>query len=108
MSDIDIVERLCEEITQCALELEEAANVFDGTGFPALARVYRAAATRARAALAQQPLSSPAGWQLVPIEPTEAMIEAGRMARMNIQGGYSGPSSWEAMLAAAPTVGGKE
>ena len=104
----DIVERLLEEIKQCALELEEAANVFDGTGFPALARVYRAAATRARAALAQQPLSAPSGWQLVPVEPTDAMIEAGRMARMNIAGGYGGPGGWEAMLSAAPTVGGKE
>ena len=59
-------------------------------------------------ALAQQPLSSPAGWKLVPIEPTDAMIEAGRMARMNISGGYGGPGGWEAMLSAAPTVGGKE
>lgn len=108
MSDIDIVERLLEEIKQCALELEEAANVFDGTNFPGLARIYRAASTRARAALAQQPLSSPAGWKLVPIEPTDAMIEAGRMARMNIAGGYGGPGGWEAMLSAAPTVGAKE
>ncbi|HEV7319443.1 MAG TPA: hypothetical protein VGO04_12645 [Ensifer sp.] len=42
------------------------------------------------------------GWKLVPIEPTPEMIDAGRIARWNIEGGYGGPSSWEAMLAAAP------
>lgn len=31
-------------------------------------------------------------------EPTEAMIDAGRIAHMKIVGGYGGPSSWEAML----------
>lgn len=49
-----------------------------------------------------QPVSVPDGWQLVPIEPTDAMIDAGRMARMNIVGGYGGPGGWEAMLSAAP------
>lgn len=48
------------------------------------------------------------GWVLVPKEPTEEMITAGRIARMNIEGGYSGPSSWEAMIAAAPTPTGDE
>jgi hypothetical protein len=45
---------------------------------------------------------TPKGWKLVPIEPTEAMVEAGRIARMNIAGGYDGPSGWEAMLDVAP------
>ncbi len=45
---------------------------------------------------------TPKGWKLVPIEPTEAMVEAGRIARMNIAGGYDGPSGWQAMLGAAP------
>jgi len=44
-----------------------------------------------------------AEWKLVPIEPTQEMIDAGRMARWNIQGGYGGPGPWEAMLAAAPS-----
>ncbi|MDQ0135706.1 hypothetical protein J2T08_003627 [Neorhizobium galegae] len=44
----------------------------------------------------------PAGWKLVPIDPTDAMVEAGHMARMNIAGGYGGPGGWQAMLDAAP------
>jgi NTP pyrophosphatase (non-canonical NTP hydrolase) len=44
----------------------------------------------------------PAGWKLVPIEPTDAMVDAGRVARMNVAGGYEGPSGWQAMLDAAP------
>lgn len=46
------------------------------------------------------------GWQTVPVEPTDKMSKEGRLAAMNIQGGYSGPSIWQAMLAAAPTPGG--
>lgn len=49
-----------------------------------------------------QPVGVPDGWQLVPIEPTDEMIAAGRMARMNAVGGYAGPSGWQATLAAAP------
>jgi len=89
-------------------ELAQEIRRVDGNhslGAGALAEALLPFLTRA---LAQQPLSVPAGWQLVPVEPTDAMIEAGRMARMNIQGGYGGPSSWEDMLSAAPTVGGKE
>lgn len=60
------------------------------------------------AALSVQPaeavVGEPEGWTLVPIEPTPEMIDAGRLARMNIAGGYDGPSSWEAMLAAAPSA----
>lgn len=48
------------------------------------------------------------GWRLLPVEPTDAMLSAWRMASMNIQGGYDGPSPYEAMLAAAPTAPGKE
>jgi hypothetical protein len=51
-----------------------------------------------------QGVTVPAGWKLVPIEPTEEMITAGRLARMNIEGGYGGPGPWEAMLAAAPSL----
>lgn len=43
------------------------------------------------------------GWVLVPIKATEEMHTAGRLARMNIEGGYDGPSSWEAMLSTAPS-----
>lgn len=42
-----------------------------------------------------------AGYVVVPKEPTEAMLQAGRVARMNIEGGYGGPGPWEAMLAAS-------
>jgi hypothetical protein len=42
------------------------------------------------------------GFVRVPVEPTEEMLAAGRLARMNIEGGYGGPGPWEAMLAAAP------
>lgn len=34
-------------------------------------------------------------------KPTEAMVEAGNRARMNIQGGYGGPGFWEAVSNAA-------
>lgn len=46
---------------------------------------------------------APDGWQLVPKTPTFSMVNKGNSAAMNIQGGYDGPSRWEAMLAAAPT-----
>lgn len=44
----------------------------------------------------------PEGWQAVPKEQTDEMREAGRLALMNIQGGYSGSSQWDAQLDAAP------
>lgn len=44
---------LLAEVEQCAIELEEAANVFDGSGFAGLARIYRGASKRAAAALAK-------------------------------------------------------
>lgn len=47
----------------------------------------------------------PDGWQCVPKAQTEEMREAGRLVLMNIQGGYGGPSQWEAQLAAAPKPG---
>lgn len=98
------VERLREALKPFAriADMEERAGPMDSV------MVNVARCRDARAALAQQPLSVPAGWQLVPINPTAAMIEAGRMARMNVAGGYDGPGGWEAMLAVAPTVGGKE
>jgi hypothetical protein len=34
-------------------------------------------------------------------EPTDEMVDAGRIARMNVAGGYDGPSGWEAMIDAA-------
>ena len=42
------------------------------------------------------------GLVMVPKRPTEEMVRAGNMARMNVIGGYDGPSPWSAMLAAAP------
>lgn len=41
------------EIAQCEVDLEEAAKVLAGSGFPQLASIYRLAAKRARAALAK-------------------------------------------------------
>jgi len=43
---------LLAEVRQCALELDEAANVFEAT-MPGLARIYRLAATRAYAVVAK-------------------------------------------------------
>ncbi|QFI65743.1 hypothetical protein EKH55_0869 [Sinorhizobium alkalisoli] len=57
-------------------------------------------------AIGQALTTAPEGWKLVPIEPTPEMIAAGRVARMNVAGGYDGPSGWEAMLAAAPEPAG--
>lgn len=42
------------------------------------------------------------GLVMVPRETTEGMVRAGNLARMNVIGGYDGPSPWSAMLAAAP------
>lgn len=58
---------------------------------------------RARAALAT---IREAGCEVVPKLPTQAMVNAGLIARMNIEGGYvGGPGSWEAMLSASPLKG---
>ncbi|WP_077961686.1 hypothetical protein [Ensifer adhaerens] len=67
--------------------------------YVAMDRVLRNAA-----ALSAAVVGEPEGWKLVPVDPTPEMIDAGRLARMNIAGGYDGPSSWEAMLAAAPSA----
>ena len=42
------------ELEQCALEIEEAANVFAGSNMPNLGRVYKSIAARHRAALNPQ------------------------------------------------------
>lgn len=65
---------------------------------------YTAAQMRAyaRASLAQ-PASVPAGWKLVPVEPTDDMIHAGYMKPWGDQAARSDAEScWSAMLAAAP------
>lgn len=70
---------------------------------------------RAVAATKEQEPAVPEGWKLVPVEPTENMIDGARGFRVNLHfgaGGISGPvSAWEAkeiyqrMLAAAPESG---
>lgn len=44
---------------------------------------------------------------IVPAEATEEMLQASRVARMNIEGGYGGTSPWEATLSASPYKGTK-
>ena len=44
----------------------------------------------------------PAGWKLVPVEPTEAMLHAGNSAIENWGVDANGSSTYRAMLAAAP------
>lgn len=53
--------------------------------------------------LAAVPRTTPEGWQLVPVEPTEEMLEAGDFvcAQLCDHGG-SMSRIWEAMLSAAP------
>ena len=59
----------------------------------------------ARAALSAPPPVVPAGWRLVPVEPTEEMDVAGALAHEQSNcHDHIGPinSAWSAMLAAAP------
>jgi len=59
----------------------------------------------ARAALSAPPPVVPAGWQLVPVEPTEEMDVAGALAHEQSNcHDHIGPinSAWSAMLTAAP------
>jgi hypothetical protein len=49
----------------------------------------------------------PAGWKLVPIEPTQAMLAVGNEASMSVEALLGSPfsvprSTWKAMLASAP------
>ena len=63
------------------------------------------ACTALRAALSAPPPVVPAGWQLVPVEPTEEMDVAGALAHEQSNcHDHIGPinSAWSAMLAAAP------
>lgn len=47
--------------------------------------------------------SEPAGWKLVPVEPTDAMIEAGGFECAPFKSAHQvGKGVWDAMLAAAP------
>ena len=49
------------------------------------------------------PASAPKGWNLVPFEPTDAMIECGCRALGALYGQYGASEAYRAMLAAAPT-----
>ena len=51
----------------------------------------------------------PDGWQVVPVEATSSMEDAGREAGSSAYADYDGiriVDAWEAMLAAAPKLGG--
>lgn len=48
---------------------------------------------------------APAGWQLVPVEPTIGMCIAGDGARVNLDDATRTPAIYRAMLAAAPKGG---
>ena len=48
------------------------------------------------------PASAPEGWKLVPVEPTDAMIESGCRALGALYGQYGASEAYRAMLSAAP------
>ncbi len=48
---------------------------------------------------------APAGWQLVPVEPTIGMCIAGDGARVNLDDATRTPAIYRAMLASAPKGG---
>lgn len=88
-------------------QVEAVARIWSGAPFPSKrslekARAALSAAQSAGSGSGAEGCAVPEGWKLVPVKATEEMIAAGRMARMNIEGGYGGPSSWEAMLDASP------
>jgi hypothetical protein len=52
---------------------------------------------------AARSLAEPEGWKLVPVEPTQEMVNAGVEA-WDAAGVQNCQASWAAMLAASPTV----
>lgn len=48
-------------------------------------------------------LSNPAGWKLVPIEPTDEMLAAGNAARIHVGADPNTLDTWRAMLTASPS-----
>jgi hypothetical protein len=68
----------------------------------AKAHVDAIAAWNTRALQPQGP-TTPAGYKLVPVEPTEHMIEIGREAVTRLAAGSATVRCYKAMLAAAPT-----
>ena len=51
----------------------------------------------------QQHLEVPEGWQLVPVEPTIEMVQAATHSSV----GFGTRAAYQAMLAAAPKLGGE-
>ena len=86
---------------------DDVATLDEAENYARLARhCYRIADAmlEARDTDAPQPQAEPVGeWVMVPREPTEAMLGAGRAKARN---GYTLEAAWEAMLAAAPKRGG--
>ena len=54
------------------------------------------------------PASAPAGWKLVPFEPTDAVVVSGCRALGALYGQYGATEAYRAMLAAAPTTPASE
>ena len=80
--------------------IREAADLLDGTPKQlAKAQELRALADRMEA----KPISAaiPDGWKLVPIEPTESMMDAYRYA-FTSKDRFDGANVYKAMLTAAP------
>lgn len=88
------VEQRAREMNM-AMTVEEVAKIISGAPFPS-----RKSLEKARTVIEymsnRAALTPPEGYVLVPVEPTEAMIEASY--------GHYGPGAYEAMLAARPEV----
>ncbi|MDH0154337.1 hypothetical protein [Stutzerimonas stutzeri] len=82
-----------------AVQLEQLADPSD---LQAATAAFNAAASELIAKA--KPAQAPDGWQLVPMEPTQAMREAFHAATERYEDGYgeSPDSQWHAMLRAAP------
>ncbi|MGQ3178857.1 MAG: hypothetical protein ACT6SC_14770, partial [Blastomonas fulva] len=65
-------------------------------------QIHDASIATRRAALTPPAVAAPAvpdGWRLVPVDPTEAMVDA-----FHCEEGDGAFNKWEAMLAAAPSA----
>ena len=93
---------------QMALRIVELEDIAEIVGQSASERSKRitelqdALELAEEAVLAKQPLA-PDGWQLVPVEPTIEMVTAATHSAV----GFGTRAAYQAMLAAAPKLGGE-
>jgi hypothetical protein len=88
---------------QSKAQEREAFEAWHGGIYSGLQRGIALAAWQARAALAPAPSATPAGWRLVPIEPTPEMLKSvdGEAEDKYLARGRA-LSAWRSMLAEAP------